>query len=254
MKSASPGHQANIVHLLSDHLRYDVSGMDVNGADGHNLLPVTLCELSNQHRDEGVELGHLFPIVLLESILIALIHAGKGNIYIGSPPDLSACQCHLEQQIRNYIVGLLLETINMNYVNVKEINQVLKCCYMFTQKTLGKGGFSVTSKIIAFQGCLVFNNQRIEKNIVTYVFFQQKTPSWYFPETYYSYQKALSILSLSTSTCNTHQIWFKTEYALQTSKENYFNLLTNDYSDCFHSDTIFHDRCSILAHYWTTNV
>lgn len=161
MKCASPSHQANIVHLLSDHLRYDVSGMDVNGADGHDLLPITLRELSNQHGDEGVKLGHLFPIVLLESIIIALIHAGKGNIYVGSPPDLSARQCHLEQQMRNYKVRLLLETTNQNYVNVKEIYRVLNCCYMFTQQTLGRGVFSVTSKIIAFQGCLVFNNHRI---------------------------------------------------------------------------------------------
>lgn len=72
----------NIVHLLSNHLRDDVSGMNVDGADGHDLLPIALCELPDQHGDEDVKLGHLFPIGLLEGIVIALIHAGKGNIYI----------------------------------------------------------------------------------------------------------------------------------------------------------------------------
>lgn len=95
-------------HLLSDHLGYDVSGVDIDGADGHDLLAIARCKLPEQHGDKGVELGHLFPVVLLESIVIALLHAGKGNIYIRSPPDLSAGQCHLEQygtnQCRNNLI------------------------------------------------------------------------------------------------------------------------------------------------------
>lgn len=114
IKCASPCHQENIVHLLSDHLRYDVSGMDIDGADGHDLLTITVCELSDQQGDEGVKLGYLFPIVLLKGIIIALINAGKGHIDIRSPPDLSAGQCHLEQQMRNYIVRLSAETSNQN--------------------------------------------------------------------------------------------------------------------------------------------
>lgn len=87
-------------HLLSDHLSYDISGVDVNRADGHDLLPIARRKLPGQHGDESVELGHLFPGVLLEGIVIALLHAGKGNIYVRSPPDLIAGQCHLEQHGR----------------------------------------------------------------------------------------------------------------------------------------------------------
>lgn len=145
--------------------------MDVNGADGHDLLPITLCELSNQHGDEGVKLGHLFLIVLLESVMIALVHAGKGNIYIGSPPDLSARQCHLEQQMRNYIVRLLLETTNRNYVNGKEINQVLNYCHVYATNLGGGGGASLSlPKLLYFR--VVWYLITIEfKNIVIYVFF-----------------------------------------------------------------------------------
>ena len=89
-------------HLLSDHLGYNVSGVDINGADGHDLLPIARRKLPDQHGDECVELGHLLPVVLLEGMVIAFLHAGKGNIYIRSPPDLIAGQCHLEQCGRNH--------------------------------------------------------------------------------------------------------------------------------------------------------
>lgn len=52
-------------HLLRNHLVYHVSGMDVDGADGHDLLPITRRKLPNQHGDEGVKLAHLLPVVLL---------------------------------------------------------------------------------------------------------------------------------------------------------------------------------------------
>lgn len=83
-------------HLLTDHLGHHISGVDVDGADGHNFLPVTRCELANQHGDERVELGYLLPVVLLHGVVIAFLETGKSHVHIGSPPDLSAGQCNLD--------------------------------------------------------------------------------------------------------------------------------------------------------------
>lgn len=85
-------------HLLSNHLGYYVSGVDVNSADGHDLLPIARCELPNQHGDEGVELGHLFLVILLHGVVIALLQTGKRNADVRRPPDLSAGQSHLKQR------------------------------------------------------------------------------------------------------------------------------------------------------------
>lgn len=69
--------------------------MDVDGTDGHDLLPVARSELANQHGDEGVELGHLFLVALLHGVVIALLQTGESHANIRRPPDLSAGQCHL---------------------------------------------------------------------------------------------------------------------------------------------------------------
>ncbi len=41
-------------YLLLNDLVHHVSGMDVNGTDGHDFLPVSRSELADQHGDEGV--------------------------------------------------------------------------------------------------------------------------------------------------------------------------------------------------------
>ena len=41
-----PEEGLGIVHLLSHHLCHYISGMDINGADGHNHLSITLGEIS----------------------------------------------------------------------------------------------------------------------------------------------------------------------------------------------------------------
>lgn len=85
-------------YLLANHLGHHVPCVDVDGADGHNLLPVARRELTNQHGDEGVELGHLLPVVLLHGAVIALLQAGKGHTHVRCPPDLSAGQRHLMEE------------------------------------------------------------------------------------------------------------------------------------------------------------
>lgn len=87
-------------HLLSDHLGHHVSCMDVNGADRHDLLSIARCKLPNQHGDEGIKLGHLFPVVLFHGVVIALLKTGKRHADVRSPPDLCAGQCHLRGKQR----------------------------------------------------------------------------------------------------------------------------------------------------------
>lgn len=88
-------------YLLGDNLGHHIPCVDVNGADGHDLLPVAWSELTDQHGDEGVELGHLLLVVLLHGAVVALLQAGKGHAHIRRPPDLSAGQCHLVEEKSN---------------------------------------------------------------------------------------------------------------------------------------------------------
>lgn len=85
-------------HLLRNHLGYHVSGVNIDGADGHDLLPITRGKLPDQHGDEGVQLRHLLPVVLLQGIVIALLQTSKRHADIRCPPDLSAGQRHLNEK------------------------------------------------------------------------------------------------------------------------------------------------------------
>lgn len=85
-------------HLLSDHLGHHISGVDVDGADGHDLLPIARCKLANQQGDEGVELGNLFSVILLHGVVIAFLQTGESHADVRRPPDLRAGQRHLNQR------------------------------------------------------------------------------------------------------------------------------------------------------------
>lgn len=82
--------------LLLDHLGHHITGVDVDGADGHHLLSVPWSQLTNQHGDEGVELGHLFPEGVLQGVVVALLQLREGHVHVKAPPDLSARECHLQ--------------------------------------------------------------------------------------------------------------------------------------------------------------
>lgn len=69
--------------------------MHVDGAYGHDFLPVTLGELPNQHGDEGVQLRHLLLVIFLHRVLVAFLHPGEGNPNLSRPPDLGAGKSHL---------------------------------------------------------------------------------------------------------------------------------------------------------------
>ena len=47
-------------YLLGDQLGHHVAGVDVDGTDGHDLLPVARRQLPQQHVDQGVQLGDLW--------------------------------------------------------------------------------------------------------------------------------------------------------------------------------------------------
>ena len=56
---AEPSEGLGIVHFLLDEFGHHISGMDVDGADSHDPLPVGLGELAQQQVDEDVQLSHL---------------------------------------------------------------------------------------------------------------------------------------------------------------------------------------------------
>lgn len=86
-----------MAYLLSDDLGHHIPGVDVDGADGHDLLTVPWRELANKQGDECIELAHLLLVVLLHGILIALLEAGKRHGHVHGPPDLGASESHLER-------------------------------------------------------------------------------------------------------------------------------------------------------------
>ena len=56
---AEPDEGLGVVHLLLDELGHHVPGVDVDGADGHDLLPVAGGQVAQEVGDQGVQLGHL---------------------------------------------------------------------------------------------------------------------------------------------------------------------------------------------------
>ena len=56
---AQPGEGLGILDLLGYQLGYHITGVHVDGADCHNLLPVSLAEVTKQQSDQCVQLGHL---------------------------------------------------------------------------------------------------------------------------------------------------------------------------------------------------
>lgn len=93
-------------HLLSGHLGHHVPGVDVDGADGHDLLSIARCELPNQHGDEAVELGHLLPVVLFHGVVITLLQTDKRHAHVRRPPDRSECRSKRpESEVREEMIG-----------------------------------------------------------------------------------------------------------------------------------------------------
>lgn len=90
-----PGESLGIFHFLCYHLLYYISCMDINGTDGHDTLSITLCEVSKQQVDQGVQLAYLLLEVVFECCFKSFFHSTEGNIHLCCPPDLSASQCHL---------------------------------------------------------------------------------------------------------------------------------------------------------------
>ena len=56
---AEPDEGLGVVHLLLDELGHHVPGVDVDGADGHDLLPVARGQVAEEVGDQRVQLRHL---------------------------------------------------------------------------------------------------------------------------------------------------------------------------------------------------
>ena len=59
--------------LAGDELAHDVPRVHVDGADGHDLLPVALGQRAQQQRDQVVQLRDLLLVVVLDCVLVALL-------------------------------------------------------------------------------------------------------------------------------------------------------------------------------------
>ena len=105
--------------------------MDVDGADGHDLLPVALGQRAQEQGDEVVQLGDLLLVVVLYGILVALLlrldkgllhediivydlrkrtnlQFAKGDPNLCRPPDLGAAQRDLCGIVKQPLVSRLV--------------------------------------------------------------------------------------------------------------------------------------------------
>ena len=103
-----PQEGLGIIHFLSDDLCHHVSGMHIDGADGHDPLPVGFREVSKQQVDESVQLVHLFLVVVLEGCLVPFLQSGERYVDLCGPPHLGASQRDLKIQFQLLLVHVII--------------------------------------------------------------------------------------------------------------------------------------------------
>ncbi len=54
-----PGERLRIVHFVCDQLGNNITRVHVNSTDCHNLLSVTMGQITKQHGNQGIQLVHL---------------------------------------------------------------------------------------------------------------------------------------------------------------------------------------------------
>ena len=65
--------------LVRDQLADDVSRVNVDGTDGHDLLTVAARQSAEQERDQVVELCDLFFVVVFDGGFVALFQLSEGD-------------------------------------------------------------------------------------------------------------------------------------------------------------------------------
>mmetsp|Transcript_12554 Transcript_12554/g.15114 ORF Transcript_12554/g.15114 Transcript_12554/m.15114 type:complete len:488 (-) Transcript_12554:4788-6251(-) len=68
------------VHQARDH----ITGVDINRTESHNLLPVSVGELSINQLDQVVQMLHLLPVEVLQRVIITLLELIKRLVHLHS--------------------------------------------------------------------------------------------------------------------------------------------------------------------------
>ena len=126
-----------IANLLVDEFGDDISGVHVNGTDGHDFLSVSLTELPDQHGDECVQLSHLLLEVILQCVLISLLQTTKRDTNLSRPPNLSTTQSHLVES--KYKTMVLLEATDIKELCREYLTGTSECRYT------AFGGYNIIS-------------------------------------------------------------------------------------------------------------
>lgn len=101
---AEPDEGLRIFNLLCNHLLNNISGMHIDGTDGHDSLSVSFWEITKEKVDESIELIDLLLVVVLQRCLKPFLHPIESYVHLCSPPDLSASKCHLQCWISTSII------------------------------------------------------------------------------------------------------------------------------------------------------
>ena len=83
--------------FVGDEFSNHVSGVHVDGANGHDLLPVPFGERAKKKGDQIVELSNLFLVIVLDGVLVALFKFAEGDADLVGPPDLGAAEGDLSR-------------------------------------------------------------------------------------------------------------------------------------------------------------
>ena len=88
--------------FVGDEFSNHVPGVHVDGANGHDLLPVPFGERTEKKGDQIVELSNLFLVVVLDGVLVALFKFAEGDADLVGPPDLGAAEGDLGRVASGY--------------------------------------------------------------------------------------------------------------------------------------------------------
>ena len=65
-----PSEFLSVLSLHGDEFSHHISVMHVDSTDGTDLLTVTLVQVTNKQVNQGYQLGGLFLVVILQSVLV----------------------------------------------------------------------------------------------------------------------------------------------------------------------------------------
>ena len=115
-----PDEVVTAEHFLEDHLTDHISRVNVNSADGHHLLSLSLGETPQQQGDQFVKSGDLLFVIILQSVLVSAGKHLKHSLHLHRPEYLGSSKRYL---VANAYINLVAK----GFVSYSKISPNQKC-------------------------------------------------------------------------------------------------------------------------------